>query len=494
MAPTKTSKRSALRGASPAPKRARQVHVSALALLHLKGRLPDVNTIPKPKTDPLDIFVWGSGAMCELGLVPEAKTKEVKRPRRNPLLNDGALGEGVHVVDFAAGGMHTLVLDSNNNLWSWGTNDYGVLGRDTSGAEVLKTIDGDDSDDEDASLNPKESTPGKVEGLPKGIAIVGLAATDNLSAVILDNGDVWAWGGFRNNEGVLGFLRLDKLERTPRKINELTNICQLAAGKDHLLAVDTKGVVFAWGNGQQNQLGRKVMPRHVLRTLEPQPFGLYNIKYIALGDFHCFAVDHDDHVYAWGLNQYGQCGVDVAEGGLRDGDMLPHPTLVNRLTNKGVSQIAGGEHHTIFLTELGDVYTSGRVDMKEVGIAEDKYPEYAYKDDHGRVRAIPMPTKVQVGKQTSFKCKAIGAGSHQSYAVTEDGMVYAWGFADTYALGLGNLDDDIEVPTRIHNTATKDEDIVKVDGGGQFAISGGVKLAEKAAEDRLEKYEDDDDE
>lgn len=80
----------------------------------------------------------------------------------------------------------------------------------------------------------------------------------------------------------------------------MKNIVQLAAGKDHLLALDSKGIVYAWGNGQQYQLGRRILERHRYRSLEPQQFGLYNIKYIASGDFHCFAIDHSDNVYAWG--------------------------------------------------------------------------------------------------------------------------------------------------------------------------------------------------
>lgn len=91
-----------------------------------------------------------------------------------------------------------------------------------------------------------------------------------------------------------------KLQKTPLKIKELKNIVQLAAGKDHLLALDSKGIVYAWGNGQQYQLGRRILERHRYRSLEPQQFGLYNIKYIASGDFHCFAIDHSDNVYAWG--------------------------------------------------------------------------------------------------------------------------------------------------------------------------------------------------
>ena len=175
-------------------------------ILHSYSKLPNINESPKTKTTPLDIFVWGTGSMCELGLGPDSKNKEVKRPRLNPFLTEEKLN-GTKIVDFAVGGMHTLALDGKNRVWSWGGNDSGVLGRDTSQAkEVLKDMDADASDDdEDGDLNEAESTPGLVENLPKDSSIVQLAATDNLSAVLLDNGDVYAWGCFRCNEGLLGF-------------------------------------------------------------------------------------------------------------------------------------------------------------------------------------------------------------------------------------------------------------------------------------------------
>lgn len=470
--------------------------VTSSAILHSYLSLPDVNKRVTAKTRPLDVFVWGTGSMCELGLGPAASTKEVKRPRLNPFLTKEKLG-GALVVDIAPGGMHTMVLDSAGNVWSWGGNDGGVLGRDTSGKEVLKDMDNaSESEDEDGDLNEAESTPGRVEGLPSGsdAKIVQLAATDNLSAALYSNGDVYAWGSFRCNEGILGFLRDEiKIQRTPVKIKELRNIVQLAPGKDHLLALDLKGLVYAWGNGQQYQLGRKILERHRYKTLEPHAMALTNIRYIASGDFHCFAIDHNDQVYTWGLNQFGQCGFTNDNGELEDGSLVSSPTVISKLSNMGIKEMAAGEHHSMALTEGGEVYTWGRYDMKEVGIPKNRLPESTYKDAHGKVRAVPVPTKLHVGakESTVVKFKAIGCGSHHSFAVTDDGMVYAWGFGDTYAPGLGALDTDVEVPTRIVNTATKFEDIEVIGGGGQFSISGGVKIAdEDAAEDRLEKYED----
>ena len=125
--------------------------------------------------------------------------------------------------------------------------------------------------------------------------------------------------------------------------------------------------------------------------------------------------------------------------------------------------------------------------MKEIGIPKDKLPKSTFKDQHGNPRSVPVPTKLEF----AVKIKTIGVGSHHSFAVTEDGVVYAWGFAETYGPGLGPSIDDVEKPTRIVNTATKNEDILLIGAGGQFSVSGGVKIEdEEKAEVRLDKYED----
>ncbi|SCU99302.1 LANO_0F01420g1_1 [Lachancea nothofagi CBS 11611] len=436
---------------------------------------------------PINIFCWGTGSMCELGLGPRAKNKEVKRPRLNPFLPK----DQAKIVSFAVGGMHVLALGQDNSVWSWGTNDSGALGRDTSGANVqLKDMDADNSsDDEDGDLNDEESTPTKLgEGsLPlKEHKVVQLAATDNLSAALLDNGEVYAWGTFRCNEGTLGFYKdTIKLQKTPWKVPAFSNsrIVQMAAGKDHILFLDEGGIVYAWGNGQQYQLGRKIMERSRLRTLDPRTFGLDKIKYIASGENHSFALTKDGKLYSWGLNQFGQCGVSED---VEDGALVTVPTEVLLPEGTNVKMVSAGEHHSLVLTEEGELFTFGRFDMFEIGIAKDKLPEQTYIDAHGKPRAVPIPTKLT----DVPRFKNIATGSHHSLAISEDGIVYSWGFGETYAVGLGPSGDDIEVPTRIKNTATQDQNILFVGGGGQFSVSGGVKLSDDDAEKRADKYDD----
>lgn len=466
MAKTTKTKRAA------APYGKRQKH--SVEAIRAK-RLKTINSPAVAKSTPLDVFVWGSGSMCELGLGPAAKTKEVKRPRLNALVED--------IVDFAVGGMHVIALDKNNCLWSWGNNDHGVLGRKTTGGEQLKEMDGnDDNDDDDGDLNEFESTPGKVQfDFPS--EIVQLAAGDNISLVLLANGEVYAWGTFRNNEGILGFSRSVKLQLEPVRIEVLENIVQLVAGKDHIVALDSHGLVYTWGNGQQSQLGRRVVGRDTLQVLDPRAIGVKHIKTIGTGESHSFVITQDDKVLVWGLNQYGQCGLP----GVEDGAMIETPHEIVELSGKDIIQITGGEHHTLALTSSGDVYVFGRYDMKEIGLKKEQLPlDDCVVDNHGNVRCMPTPFKLT----TLPACKTISCGSHHSLAVSKSGIVFSWGFADTYALGLGNLDDDIDTPTNIFNTATKTYDIQLVGGGGQFSVSGGVQLNEQVSDKRLDEFED----
>ncbi|CEP64785.1 Ran guanyl-nucleotide exchange factor LALA0_S13e02960g [Lachancea lanzarotensis] len=437
--------------------------------------------------EPLDIFCWGTGSMCELGLGPSSKNKEVKRPRLNPYL----VKDQAKIVSFAVGGMHVLALGQDNSVWSWGTNDSGALGRDTSGAKVqLKDMDAQDSsDDEDGDLNDEESTPTKLDesSLPLAESKVSqLAATDNLSAVLLDSGEIYAWGTFRCNEGTLGFYKETiKMQKLPWKVPKFSSskVVQMAAGKDHILFLDEGGIVYAWGNGQQYQLGRKILERSRLRTLDPRAFGLDNIKHIASGENHSFALSNDGKLFSWGLNQFGQCGVTEE---VEDGALVTIPTEVLLPEGTKVKMVAAGEHHSLVLSEEGELFTFGRLDMFEIGIAKDKLPEQTYIDAHNKPRAVPVPTKlVDVPR-----FKNIAAGSHHSLAISEDGVVFSWGFGETYAVGLGPSGEDIEVPTRIKNTATQDHNIMFVGGGGQFSVSGGVKLTDEAAEKRADKYDD----
>jgi len=139
----------------------------------------------------LNVYAFGSGSMGELGLGPQSNQRNVKRPRLNPNL----LPDEVGIVDIAAGGMHCAAIDGEGRVWTWGVNDQGVLGRETTWSPENEDEDMDDEDED--KLNPRESVPGLVEGFPEGTVISKIACGDSITVALTNDGKVYAWGTFR---------------------------------------------------------------------------------------------------------------------------------------------------------------------------------------------------------------------------------------------------------------------------------------------------------
>jgi regulator of chromosome condensation len=154
-----------------------------------------------PPTQRLDIYVFGSGEYGELGLGAEKrngkKPKDVRRPRLNDLLDAQTVG----VVQIAVGGMHCVALTYDNQIITWGVNDNGALGRDTTWEAPERDISDEDSeeDNDDSGLNPKESTPTAISAasFDTGAVFVQVAATDSASFALTEEGTVYSWGTFR---------------------------------------------------------------------------------------------------------------------------------------------------------------------------------------------------------------------------------------------------------------------------------------------------------
>jgi regulator of chromosome condensation len=178
-----------------ASKPAAKTKVSAAKKSPVESRKvePEINSTP---TEILRVFACGEGSAGELGLGP--KGTEVKRPRYNALLDPEKIG----VVQMSAGGMHVVALTHDSRILTWGVNDQGALGRDTSWEGGLRDVKEDsdsDSDSDDEDLNPKESTPTAVDAshFPDGTKFVQVAAGDSCSFALTTTGHVYGWGTFR---------------------------------------------------------------------------------------------------------------------------------------------------------------------------------------------------------------------------------------------------------------------------------------------------------
>ncbi|GAD94871.1 Ran exchange factor Prp20/Pim1 [Paecilomyces variotii No. 5] len=423
--------------------------------------------INKPPTTRLNVYVCGEGSSGELGLGTAKNAVDVKRPRLNANLSADTVG----VVQVAVGGMHCVALTHDNKILTWGVNDQGALGRDTTWEGGYKDMDdnksdSDSDDDEDSGLNPFESTPTAIpsDAFPEGTVFVEVAAGDSSSFALTDDGLVYGWGTFRSNDGILGFDPEHRVQTSPILIPSLKKIRHLACGDNHVLALGEKGTVYSWGCGQQNQLGRRIVERNKLNGLQPRQFGLpKNIVQIGCGAFHSFAIHESGKVYAWGLNSFGETG--IREGAGEDEAAILHPEVVESLSGKQITQLTGGAHHSLAMTSNGDCLVWGRVDGYQTGLKVDSLPESAIiKDERGRPRILIEPTAVP-----GIKASVVAAGSDHSLAIDTEGRAWSWGFSATYQTGQGTQ-DDIEVATIIDNTAVRGKKLSWAGGGGQFSV------------------------
>ncbi|SMQ49084.1 unnamed protein product [Zymoseptoria tritici ST99CH_3D7] len=465
-APAKTSRKRKADSEAPAAP-------AKKAKLMVKG--PVLN---EPPTQRLNVYVFGEGTAGELGLGTAKSAVDVKRPRLNPNLKADTVG----VVEIAAGGMHCVALTHDNKILTWGVNDQGTLGRDTTWDGGLRDMDAaaedsDSDDDDDNGLNPKESTPGEVDWsqteLAEGTRFVQVAAGDSTSFVLTDDGKVYGWGTFRSNDGVFGFSPEVHIAERPILVSGLKKITSIKAGANHALAMDTTGAVFAWGSGQQNQLGRRVIERTKTEGLHPREFGLpkgakKGITSIETGGYHSFAISKTGDVYAWGLNNFGETGIMDNAG--QDDAVIVNPRQVPSLKGKDLISIKGGGHHSLAATAEGDCLIWGRIDGNQTGFTKDelnKMPdEVIIKDEHGAMRIIKEPQKISAIKG---KVVQVTTSSDNNIVITDEGKAWSWGFSANYQTGLGT-DDDVIVATCIENTAVKDQKIIGAGCGGQFSF------------------------
>jgi regulator of chromosome condensation len=446
----------------------------------VRGQKTEINAVRY--TEPLKVFVFGEGSSGELGLGATKKAIDVKRPRYNEALSNQ------DVVRIAAGGMHVVALTKDNRILTWGVNDNGALGRDTSDAQVkMRDLDADNSDSEDedetGGLNELEATPTAVssEYFPDDTVFVDIAAGDSCTFALTTEGAVYGWGTFRKNEGILGFERGNHTARFPVYIDGVTKVTQIACGTNHVLALDKDHRVYAWGNGQQNQLGRRVTERTLTESLMPNRVGFHDatmkrtsqrMVQIACGDYHGLAIADDGHIWSWGANNY--CETGHPENAGADDALLMTPQIVKSLEGKNVESLSGGSHHNIAITKDGQVLVWGRCDGSQTGISTEQLQaetdEEKVLKNNGKPKILIEPTPIPGLKNiVSGAC-----GPEHTIVIDKDGKAYSWGFSANYQTGQGT-DDDIDVPTLIDNTAVRETKLTAAGCGGQYSILASKK-------------------
>jgi hypothetical protein len=183
--------------------------------------------------NPVTVSAWGSNTEGQLG-VNSAATYII-----TPTTVVPASGTLPSFTDIAAGGSHSLFLDSGGNVWACGFNYDGELGNgNTTNQAVVAQV-----------LN--------LTG------VIAIAAGLDHSLALKSDGTVWAWGynfyGQLGN-GVIFTQPPNTSQTTPVQVMKsdgtfLTGVTKIVAIGNHNLAVDSSGRLWAWGDNAHGQLG-----------------------------------------------------------------------------------------------------------------------------------------------------------------------------------------------------------------------------------------------
>lgn len=394
-----------------------------------------------------DLFLFGSNPFGALGMGEDVSVKG--RPAAIPDFEEKFL-------QVECGGMHTVALSASGEVWTWGVNDEGALGRKTGGSAWEK---------EPESGKADSTTPGKAV-LPAGVKATQVAAGDGFTLVLADDGALYGFGLFKDDVSNLqGFPGasggktpdLKAMQRLPVKVygaeTVRDRVRKIAAGARHAAALTARGDVLTFGIGSQGQLGRvpaytqlEPPPLELLMTPTPVPgvsaaLGGHPVVDIACGAYNTFVVAKDGGVAAFGLNNSGQLGLPVVAGEL--GLVTWRPTALEELPP--TARVAAGHAHTLALTKKGVLLSFGS-------------PTYGMLGRRGvdvTTANAALPEAEAVDGLEGQEVVSMACGYNVSACTTSDGSLFLWGSQVNYQLAKGQEDDDdCHLPERFRRTKT----------------------------------------
>ncbi|XP_042162932.1 RCC1 and BTB domain-containing protein 1 isoform X5 [Oncorhynchus tshawytscha] len=210
----------------------------------------------------------------------------------------------------------------------------------------------------------------------------------------------------------------------PKKLDFLSGrkVVSLSYGSGpHILLATEEGELFAWGHNGYSQLGNGTTNQGVAPVLVSASLLNKRVTEVACGSHHSLALTNTGEVYAWGYNNCGQVG---------SGSTANQPTprrVSNCLQNKVVVSITCGQTSSLAVVENGEVYGWGYNGNGQLGL--------------GNNGNQLTPCRL-VGLQGLCVLQIVSGYAH-SLALTDEGLLYAWG-TNTYGqLGTGNKSNQL---------------------------------------------------
>jgi alpha-tubulin suppressor-like RCC1 family protein len=334
------------------------------------------------------IWGWGSNDANRLNLGPNVITADTPQ-----------------LLPFSAGWQNSKIVISNTSsyfiktdgtLWGTGINSDGQLGLGfTSNYENLTQIG--TSTWKDISQN--------------GVITAGIKT----------DGTLWSWGA--NHYGEVGDGTYIN-RNSPVQISTATNWRSVSRGVC-VLAINNNNQMYRYGLNLTYLLGDGSTPNQV--TTPTLRFPSSDWKTVSVGSTaHALALKTDNTLWAWGANNYGQCGLGTI------------PVIFSAPLQVGTAtwlQVKAGFNRSYGIQSNGTLWVWGLNDLGQLGL--------------GHTNNVLTPT--QIGTATNWV--KVECGYLHTVAQKQDGSTWIWS-ADNYYGQLGNGQSGLEGPENVNTTPT----------------------------------------
>ncbi|KAJ9687103.1 hypothetical protein PVL29_015809 [Vitis rotundifolia] len=346
-----------------------------------------------------------------------------------------------NVCSVSAGHYHSLAVTAQGEVWAWGRNHEGQLGR--------------------GLLAPRDTwnVPTRVEGLNQ-VKVRAAFASGVISTAIGDDGSLWVWG--KSKHGQLGLGKGISETVVPSRVEALAGekIVKVSLGWGHALAQTEDGKLFGWGysaDGRLGQVGKalegfplnsvadrelsslklEVAEKMVLKGIEKEknmpiiwePSLIEEENGVGIVDVAC-GLDHslvlcsNGNLLSGGSNIYGQLG-RVAQ----DYGMVPVTTSFIPIS------ISSGLGHSLAICQVESSEAIGGA----TSIISWGWNQF-FQLGRAGPGSCPMAVKGLAGETPV----AVSGGRAHSIALTSKGEVWVWGCGKSGRLGLGSSTDEVE--------------------------------------------------
>lgn len=319
---------------------------------------------------------------------------------------------------------HGCVVLSGGAVKCWGNNRDGQIGNGLSGTGIRSLVP-------EFVQDPNDPT-GRLSDA------VEVATGFGHSCVRTQTGNVKCWGQLMDPQGSVIVATSPVTIQDPKHPSGLlSDVVQLASGRNFLCALIQGGTVECWGavpDGTNNTVAsmNQPLPQPVLVSTNPD-VPLSGVVQIAAGNMHACALLGDGSVRCWGKNQYGQLGT-----GNTDPSLLPLTVGDGTTDLDEVVEIALSQDHSCARKSDGTVHCWGRNNSLQLGVT-------GISQSESPVQVVDVANAVQL---------SAGLFNH-TCARLADGTAKCWGSNSNGKLGNGGSGNSQALPVK-DATGTQD--------------------------------------